>query len=105
MGTIRPALTNFALGELSPKLAGRVDLPLYTKGALEMTNVAPLPLGGCGKRGGLEWKLAIDEAAAGSCRMIPWSISNEIDILVLLFDGYIKFLNISGGMNPAFIVG
>ena len=105
MGTIRPALTNFALGELSPKLAGRVDLPLYTKGALEMTNVAPLPLGGCGKRGGLEWKLAIDEAAAGSCRMIPWSISNEIDILVLLFDGYIKFLNVSGGMNPAFIVG
>jgi len=103
MGTIRPALTNFALGELSPKLAGRVDLPLYTKGALEMTNVAPLPLGGCGKRGGLEWKLAIDAAAAGSCRMIPWSISNEIDILVLLFDGYIKFLNVSGGMNPALI--
>jgi len=104
MGAMRPIVTDFSMGELSPRLAGRVDLPLYSKGATEMTNVLPYPLGGAGKRGGLEFKKLIDATGLGSCRMIPWSISNDVDILLLLFNGYIKMLNVSGGASPTFLV-
>jgi hypothetical protein len=46
MPTIRPLLTDFSAGELSPKLDGRVDLGVYFKGAKEITNFRIQTLGG-----------------------------------------------------------
>ena len=102
MATMRPVLTDFSMGEVSPKLAGRVDLPFGSRACKEMTNALPWELGGAGKRGGLEFSAFID-TTSGACRVIPWSISNELDLLLVLLNGKIKILNVSGGATPSFV--
>jgi hypothetical protein len=75
MGAIRPVITNFQSGELSPRLYGRVDSPMFGQGAKELLNFAPSTLGGADRRGGLEWKCAANDVDADT-RIIPWSIND-----------------------------
>lgn len=55
MARRRQAQTNFALGELSPLLAGRSDIPLYRNGAEKLLNRQPLAQGGTATRPGTRW--------------------------------------------------
>ena len=66
---IRPPLLDFSAGELSPKLAGRIDSPVYYKGCQRLTNFFPRITGGMGKRPGFVW---VGESL-GPGRLIPWT--------------------------------
>lgn len=101
MGKIRPVYNNFAAGEISPKLAGRSDLPVFQAGASRMKNMKPERLGGASKRGGFKYiaKTPVDDSA----RLIPWSINDELDLILVLSDGAINILDVSYGHTPAFL--
>lgn len=82
MPTMRPLLTDFSAGELSPKLAGRVDLPVYFKGAQEITNFRVNPLGGASKRPGTSF---VYETLNGAvARLIPWKIDDSTIFVIEL---------------------
>ena len=80
--TIRPVLTDFSAGELSPKLSGRVDLPIYSKGAKELTNFRVEALGGATKRPGTAFYSGT--TANKVARIIPWVIDDETTLLLEL---------------------
>jgi len=52
MARVRQAQTNFALGELSPRMAARSDVSLYRNGAARLQNRRPLSTGGTSTRHG-----------------------------------------------------
>lgn len=100
MGMIRPVLTDFSMGEVSPKLAGRVDLPLMSRAALEMKNMLIGDLGGAFKRGGLYLQENLGDEQVIT---IPWSVGDDLDFIIVLYDRRIKILNVSQGDTPAWI--
>jgi hypothetical protein len=99
---IRPVITNFASGELDPRLEGRVDLSMYSGSAKELTNFFPSRLGGAFKRGGLQYKINTPSQSY-ACRLIPWSINGTTQILIALYDRAIKFIDVSGGIDPVYL--
>ena len=88
MAAIRPAFTDFSAGELDPALGGRVDLPILSHGAEEMTNILPTQAGVASKRGGLETLATL----LGAARCIAWSINNDIDLLIVVYDLSIRVM-------------
>jgi hypothetical protein len=82
MPTLRPLLTDFSAGELSPRLAGRVDLPVYFKGAQEITNFRVQTLGGVTKRPGTS--LLAGTVSDAKARLIPWAINDSTVLLLEL---------------------
>ena len=103
MAVIRPVITDFSAGELSPKLAGRVDSPVYSRGAQEMTNFIPGRLGGAYRRGGLRY-IADAPSASAKTRLIPWSVNDDLDILIVMTGGAIRLFNASAGTTAEYIV-
>lgn len=100
MGMIRPVLTNFKLGEVDPRLAGRVDLGLSIGAADEIVNAHTFEYGGIYKRGGLQYKAVIDQVAGEKYRIIPWSVDDKTDVLVILSDKKIRLYYVgSEGVN------
>lgn len=87
MGAIKPVYNNFSAGEITPKLYGRMDSPIYQAGVNRLENFTPDMFGSVRRRGGLK-HLA---TATGVERIIPWSISDELDILILMSDASLKF--------------
>lgn len=82
MAAIRPVITDFSAGELSPSLAGRVDLGIYYKGAKELYNMLPRPLGGVYKRPGTEFiGNTLSDAEA---RLIPFTVSPSLSFIIEL---------------------
>jgi len=97
MPTVRPVFNDFSAGELSPRLAGRVDLPVYYRGAQEMTNFRTRVLGGVSKRPGT--KFVKETLASAKARLIPWSIDNDRVFILELTAGHIRILDhASGGL-------
>lgn len=64
---------DFSLGELSPKLRGRFDLPIYQHGASLIQNAIPFPQGGFTLRPGSEYLGSTKSGAAA--RLIPFVLS------------------------------
>jgi hypothetical protein len=115
MPTIRPIFNDFSAGELSPRLAGRVDLPVYYRGAQELTNFQTRVLGGAGKRPGTKYVQSTD--GSKKARLIPFVIDANTVFLIELTGatvspaapGKIRLLDaasglwVSNGGNPASI--
>ena len=77
-------ITNFASGELSPTLNGRVDLQQYYQGASRLENFEIIPTGGIKRRSGSQ-RLA---ELAGDCRLIPFILDkNRVYIIEIGNDG------------------
>ena len=73
-------ITNFASGELSETLNGRVDLQQYYSGAARLSNFEIIPTGGIKRRRGTVRCAQL----AGECRLIPFIIDkNESFVLAL----------------------
>ncbi len=73
-------ITNFASGELSPNLNGRVDLRQYYQGAARIENFEVIPTGGIKRRPGLK---RVGELT-GNSRIIPFIVDkNSVYILEL----------------------
>jgi hypothetical protein len=84
--------TNFAAGELSETLFGRVDLQQYYQGASKLKNFEIIPTGGIRRRSGLK---RID-ALKGECRLIPFIVSRDISYVIELGAGYMAFRDEEG---------
>lgn len=73
-------ITNFACGELSPNLNGRIDLRQYYQGASHIENFEIIPTGGIKRRPGTKRLAQLNDEA----RLIPF-ILNKNKVYVLEF--------------------
>ena len=74
-------ITNFASGELSENLNGRVDLNQYYKGASHIQNFEIIPTGGIKRRYGIKRLAQLD----GDSRIIPFIVNkNAVYVLQLI---------------------
>ena len=74
-------ITNFASGELSPALNGRVDLRQYYQGASRIQNFEIIPTGGIRRRPGIKRLAQLD----GESRIIPFIVNkNSVYVLQLI---------------------
>ena len=84
-------ITNFASGELSESLFGRIDIPQYYSGVSRLENFDVIPTGGIERRGGTKRLLRLEE---GDGRVIPFVINRELSFLLYLSPGTIKVYKI-----------
>lgn len=78
----RNVQTNFAAGELSPKMRGRSDLQQYYNGLEDMENMLPLIEGGASRRPGL--KFHRDLTSGGNAALVDFRF-NDDQIYLLAF--------------------
>lgn len=71
-------ISNFASGELSENLNGRVDLPQYYQGASRVSNFDVIPTGGIRRRAGIK---RISQLS-GNCRLIPFILDPSTNFVL-----------------------
>lgn len=81
--------TNFTSGEITPKLAGRVDLARYANAAKMAENVTSVIQGGLRRRDGLRFVYRA-KYPDKKVRLIPWVFSREQSYVLEIGDGYIR---------------
>ena len=86
-------ITNFAAGELSESLFGRIDIPQYFSGASRLENFNVIPTGGILRRGGTE---RITQLNADG-RLIPFVVNRELSFILHLVPGQILVYRIVNG--------
>ena len=74
-------ITNFASGELSQNLKGRVDLPQYYAGAQKIENFDIIPTGGIKRRPGMQYMGSL----MGECRLIPFIVNKDKSFVLEFF--------------------
>jgi hypothetical protein len=79
-------ITNFAAGELSETLFGRIDLPQYYQGVSRLENFDVIPTGGITRRNGTKRLTAMQEEG----RIIPFILDRERHYLLYLMPGKIQ---------------
>jgi len=85
-----PMLTNFTAGEISPRLAGRIDLAKYYNGCKTLENMIIHPHGGASRRPGTYYVAEVKNSAK-KVRLVPFEFS-AIQAYILEFgDQYIRF--------------
>lgn len=90
-----PAQTSFNAGELSPLLAGRVDMAKYGNGCFRMRNFLPMPQGPARRRSGTRFVAETKNSAHRS--WLAKFIFSEDDSYILEFgDNYIRFYTDNG---------
>ena len=82
MAKVRSIKTNFAAGELSPRLLGRTDLRAFENGAAKLRNVFIHPTGGVSRRPGLRYV----GTARGRGRLVPAEFRTD-EVYLLVFTG------------------
>jgi hypothetical protein len=81
-------ITNFASGELSENLFGRIDMPQYFQGVSHLENFDVVPTGGISRRRGTRRILGLPEEG----RIIPFIIDRDTHILLFLSPGKISVI-------------
>lgn len=71
-------ISNFASGELSENLNGRIDLPLYYQGASKLKNFSVIPTGGIKRRPGTQRMGQLN----GNCRIIPFIVDKNTSFIL-----------------------
>lgn len=87
--------SNFNAGELSPDLAGHIDIDRYQNGAKSMHNTVPQLAGGGKRRGGTRI-LAIAKYGDRVTRLIPFVFNKSQAYVLELGDGYVRFYTANG---------
>jgi hypothetical protein len=99
MALLRPLINDLSAGELSPRLSGRVDLPVYYKGCQEITNFRVKALGGVQKRPGTKYLMS--SYLGRKARLIPFQIDSQTAIIIEISadstSGMIRFIDHSSG--------
>ncbi len=84
-----PIITDFTAGELSEKILGRVDLPIYYHGVAEMENFFTMVQGGAMKRPGTLYLGSTKSSA--KAQLIPYIVSNSIAYVVEITNAIVRF--------------
>jgi len=79
-------ITDFTAGEISPRIAGRFDLPSYQKGCKKLENFIPFLQGGISTRPGLKHIGAAKSGTLG-VRLLPFNVSAS--------DGYLLEMGVT----------
>ena len=96
-----PMQAGFNAGELSPRMAGRVDKPIYALGCYRLENFIPDIAGPAIKRGGTMWVQAV-RTQSKRAWLVRFERSASDSFMLEFGDGYIRFftnraqLNVSG---------
>lgn len=89
-----PIITDFTAGELSPRMAGRNDLALYSKGSTTLENWVPFLQGGVTTRPGLKYIGGCKTNATG-VRLYAFNVSDTVGYVlemgVVSGVGYLRF--------------
>lgn len=91
--------TNFSAGEVSPKLAARVDLARQQNSCIELENFLIDPLGGAVKVPGT--KFIAETKSSGAVRLIPFIYSDEQAYVLEFGDLYIRFYKDGGQITDS----
>lgn len=70
--------TNFTAGEISPRLAGRVDIDRYNNAAKTATNCHPVIHGGAVRRAGTRFAAASKFSGVSQSRLIEFVVSEDL---------------------------
>ncbi|MBR0682743.1 hypothetical protein GXW74_19785 [Roseomonas eburnea] len=108
MSKRRQGQTNFALGELSPRLAGRSDIALYRNGAARLLNRHPLAQGGTSTRPGTRWitsTLPTPAAIPAHARLHPFVFNPSQRYVCLLVEGAMWAFDAVSGAFANGVVG
>ena len=95
--------TSFNAGELSPDLAGHVDIDRYQNGAKKVLNAVPQVQGGAKRRPGSRI-IAPAKSGTLTTRLIPFVFNKSQAYVLEVGDGYARFYTPAGqivsGMTP-----
>jgi hypothetical protein len=91
--------TSFNAGELSPDLAGHIDLDRYQNGAKVELNVVPQVSGGAKRRDGS--RLLAPTKTTGTTRLIPFVFNKSQAYVLELGDSYVRFFSSTGQLVNA----
>lgn len=95
MPALSPIQTSFTSGEVSGRVRGRIETPLYKTGLAYCSNFEPLPQGPIRMRAGTEYKTTLT-GADENVRLLPFRLANEQDYLVALLDRKMRVYSIDG---------
>jgi len=95
MAKATPIQTNFAGGEISPKLQGRIDLQKYGASCKLLQNFICFPQGGVTKRSGTR-HVAECKNSTSTKRLIPFVFSTTQAYILEFGDDYIRFFRNEG---------
>jgi len=86
MGKIRTVVSNFASGELDPRLFGRIDKQFYYNGASKLRNVLVHPHGGAFRRPGLQFVDDLGVTAINGVKLIEFAFNNVQTYVFAIID-------------------
>lgn len=87
--------TNFSGGELSPRMLGSVDLPVYQNAVEIMENALPVVQGGVMRRGGTVYKNPA-KSNVNNTRLIPFVVDNTSAYVLEMGDLYLRIFKNTG---------
>lgn len=94
MAKLTTIQSNFNAGELSPDLAGHIDLDRYQNGAKTILNAVPQVQGGVQRRGG--FRQIARTKTTGVTRLIPFVFSKSQAYEIEFGDSYARFYTAAG---------
>jgi len=89
------AITNFTAGELSRRMAGRIDFAKYFNGCWQLENMLIQPQGGSARRPGTVF-VASAKDSDKKARLVPFEFSDEQAYILEFGHEYIRFYKDQG---------
>ena len=99
MPRLHVTLTSFATGEISPRLAGRVDLAKYASAAECLHNYLVLPQGAITRRPGMRFVKEVKTSTAGCVRLLRMEPTALAAYVLEVGDAYIRFYRNNARIN------
>lgn len=92
-----PIFTNFTAGEISSRLAGRVDIEKYFNAARTLYNMIVQPHGPATRRAGTKYIASVKNTAS-PVRLIPFEFSNQQAYVIEAGHNYMRFFMDQGAI-------
>ena len=91
MPKVHPITPSMNTGELSPRLAARVDFNKYPSGLETMENLVPLSEGGAMRRSGTRYIAATKTGATIKSRLKKFQFSTSQNYIIEMGNYYMRF--------------
>ena len=96
MPKVHPITPSMNTGELTPRLAARVDFNKYQSGVETMENLIPLPEGGAMRRSGTRYVTATKTGATIKSRLKKFEFSTTQNYILEMGNYYMRFYRDQG---------
>jgi len=96
MPKVHPITPSMNTGELTPRLAARVDFNKYPSGLATMENLVPLPEGGAMRRAGTRYIAATKTGATIKSRLKKFEFSTSQNYILEMGNYYVRFFRNQG---------